>query len=293
VGEVLQFATQVEIKTETVQCKFCHGEIDADARFCKHCGNKVAKQQKETKKKYAPKSKHTKVPLRTSEEIAMMQKVLATPTKNNDSKKKLAHRNFTLFTLGISIGIRSSDLTILKPSHFFTKDWTPRKTAYVIEVKTGKGLEFDLNTELTTMLYGYVKRWNIGYNDYFAYSQKPRKTGEYAGEFILTPNGWNNIIIKAAEDLGWNGTLYGGHSVRKTFAYQFYKNANTISQENGYRALSILCKRLNHSSEAITLCYIGIEKEEVCKICNLTTAQYNYAYNEALKFEFSDKDNDM
>lgn len=291
-GTVLQFTPKQTIP-ETVACAFCHGEIDADARFCKICGNKVKQQKESRKQKYAPKTKHTKVPLKTPEEIAQMQKMLATPTKDNESKRRIAMRNFVIFSLGISIGLRSSDLTTLKVSHFFDEAMRPRQQLHVIEIKTGKEQNIDIDAKIASMLGDYVQTLGLEYDDYLAWSQREREVGKYAGELMISPGSWNRIITTAVEKLGWPKEFYGGHTIRKTFGYNFYTNANALSRENGTRALAMLCRRFNHSSEATTLCYIGIEQAEIMRICKLTIEQYNLAYEEALKFELGDKDEDV
>lgn len=289
---VLQFKVAAP-EIGLVQCPSCHGEIDADARFCKHCGNRVQVVKATKKQKYAPKKKHTKKPLRTQDEIAAMQKVLATPTSDKESKRMIARRNFILFNLGISLGLRASDLTILKVSHFFAADMKPRPQLHVIEIKTGKEQNIDIDQKIVDMLRAYVVELGLEYDDFLAYSQKARLTGTYTGEQVLTPAYWNNVISNAAEALGWNKEFYGGHSLRKTFAFNFYKNAMEIGREHGYRALAMLCRRFNHASEAVTLCYIGIEQDEVMKVCKLTTDQYNMVYEQALAYEIGDKDEDM
>ena len=291
-SNVLQFKVAPPV-VGIVQCADCHGDIDADARFCKHCGNRVKAVKVTKKQKYAPKKKHTKKPLRTPDEIAAMQKVLATPTSDKESKAAIARRNFTLFNLGISLGLRSSDLTVLQVSHFFTADMNPRPQLHVIEIKTGKEQNIDIDQKISDMLREYVAELGLEYDDYLAVSQRERDVGDYAGAKILTPHSWNRIIATAAESLGWNKEFYGGHSLRKTFAYNFYRNAMEVGKEHGYRALAMLCRRFNHASEAVTLCYIGIEQDEVMKVCKLTTDQYNLVYEQALAFENGDKDEDV
>ena len=95
----------------------------------------------------------------------------------------------------------------------------------------------------------------------------------------------DDIIVPAAVRLGWNPLLYGSHTMRKTYAYRFYTQAQHLSQERGYRALSMLCKELGHSNEAITLCYIGIEAEEIKEICNLSAKDYDWAFAQAIRDE--------
>lgn len=291
-SNVLQFKV-APLVVGIIQCADCHGDIDEDARFCKHCGNRVKAVKATKKQRYAPQKKHTKKPLRTQDEIAAMQKVLATPTTDKESKVAIARRNFTLFNLGISLGLRSSDLTTLKVSHFFTEDMQPRARLHVIEIKTGKEQNIDIDQKIARMLREYVEELELGYDDYLAMSQRARDAGEYAGEKTLSPHSWNRIISRAAEQLGWDKEFYGGHSLRKTFAYHFYQNAMEVGREHGYRALAMLCRRFNHTSEAITLCYIGIEQDEVMKVCKLTTDQYNMVYEQALAYEIGDKDEDM
>lgn len=138
-----------------------------------------------------------------------------------------------------------------------------------------------MDSRLADMVARYVEDLKIGSNDYLFWSQD--STGH-----ILRKSLNDNIIRPAAQRLGLDVRLYGSHTLRKTYAYQFYTQANALSRERGYRALSMLCKELGHSSEAITLCYIGIDKEEVCEICGLTADQYDWGFAEALREEFNE-----
>lgn len=246
-------------------CPHCHGAVDLDARFCKHCGNKI---DEEKKARYTPKTKRTKVPLKTLDEIKAMERVLGTPTKNTPSKIRIADRNRMIFMLGICTGLRASDLLSLNASQFVNGNGT----IYIIEKKTGKGRTIILPDNIKNAIERYIIRNKIAKDGLLFPSQK-------FGTAIDVCS-WNDTIVAAAESLGWDKRLYGSHTVRKTYAYQFYTMANSISRERGYRALSVLCKELNHSSEAITLAYIGIDKEEICEICNLTTAQYDGLLND-------------
>lgn len=256
---VIQFPIQ-ETQVGKVQCKSCHAWIDEDALFCCRCGNKVARVEK--KGRYAPKTKHTKVPLKTQEEIDLWQKYLATPKGNTPARRRVAYRNFILFTVGISIGLRVSDLVRLKVSDFESD------RLYIIEQKTGKGREVALDARLREMVARYAAELHLAKNDYLFWTA--------CGHEHLTPQTVNDKIMQpAAKALGVDPKSYGSHTLRKTFAYQYYKAANAISKERGYRALSVLCRELNHSSEAITLRYIGIDAEESAEILGLTVDQYN------------------
>ncbi len=61
-----------------------------------------------------------------------------------------------------------------------------------------------------------------------------------------------NIINDAAEELGIDNI--GTHSLRKTFGYHQIKRGTSIT---------LLMKMFNHSSEAITLRYIGITQDDM------------------------------
>lgn len=254
---VLQFPT-VRI------CPYCHGQVDDDARFCKHCGNKLETEKRD---RYTPKTKRTKVPLKTIDEIMAMEKVLATPKKDTPSKKRIADRNKMIFMIGICTGLRASDLVRLTPAHINRSN----NTLYIVEKKTGKGREISLSQNVISAIDMYIAKYEIGNKDLLFPSQKFGTP--------MTVLSLNDIIVEAAQSLGWDARFYGTHTMRKTYAYQFYTAANKLSRERGYRALSILCKELNHSSEAITLAYIGIAQEEVCEICNITTEQYNEIFD--------------
>ena len=266
---VNESSAKVLVFPEKRLCPKCHGEVDDDAVFCMHCGSRLVK-----KEKYTPKTKRTKVPLKTMDEINAMYNYLATPTKDTECSKRVAKRNSLLFLLGISTGLRASDLVMLKVEHFMK--YTGNGTIYVVEKKTRKGREIAVPANIVGVVNKYIKDEHLGYNDYIFRSNMDNFSD---GEPYLITTSVNRILVRAAKALGWDERLYGTHTLRKTYAYQFYQTANKISKENGYRALSILCKELNHSSEAITLAYIGIEQEEICKICDLTAEKYNEIVN--------------
>lgn len=156
----------------------------------------------------------------------------------------------------------------LKANQFFKADGSPAMHYMSLNRKQIKA-EIKLDSRLADMVARYVEDLKIGSHDYLFWSQD--STGH-----ILRKSLNDNIIRPAAQRLGLDTRLYGSHTLRKTYAYQFYTQANALSRERGYRALSMLCKELGHSSEAITLCYIGIDKEEVCEICGLTADQYDW-----------------
>ena len=254
-------------------CPKCNAENDYEMNFCGKCGKALRQQPK--KERYAPKTKHTKVPLKTQEDIQLFELALT-----DGVRTKTALRNLNLFDLGIAVGLRAGDLVQLKASHFMTKEGTQRDNLYVIEEKTGKGREIYIDKRDFDTVCAYVDKAGILYDGYLFPSQK--------GGCITRKSLNDDIIIPTIKKIGWNPIYYGSHTLRKTFAYQFYASANTLSHERGYRALSILCRELHHSSEAITLAYIGIDKEEVQEICGLSADQADRAFRQALRDELDE-----
>lgn len=290
---VLDFRPRIEDNPveETVKCPHCFGEIPVVARFCMHCGNKVKVEKKS--KQQAPKSKHTKVPLKTDDEIKAFAQAIGAPTSQSKHKRNIALRNLALFMIGINTGLRNSDLLRLKVSNFFNKDMTAKQTLYVIEKKTGKGREIAILPQLESYVRNYVEFAGLEHNDFLAGSQRGRtsvvRDDDLHGENVLSGISWNQIIVATAESLGWQASQYGGHTLRKTFGYRTYKSASALSRESGALALATVCKLFNHSSEAITLIYIGLDKEEVMEVCKLTTDQYDWAAMQAIAYELGDK----
>ena len=73
------------------------------------------------------------------------------------------------------------------------------------------------------------------------------------GEQIsITRQQVTRILDEAAREVGIKENI-GAHSMRKTFGYWHYKYNNDIR---------MLMEIFNHSSEAVTLRYIGVSNEE-------------------------------
>lgn len=270
---ILTFQPRVVAPPRILICPKCGFENDGENKFCGQCGFSL--RPAERKQRYAPRTKHTKVPLKTIEEINSFEQVLL-----GAPRKRTAYRNGVLFRTGINVGLRAGDLVKLKADQFLGRDGSPRDTLYVIEEKTNKGREIKIDQRVGNMIAQYVEDLKLDLDDYLFWSQE--------GGYVLRKTLNDNIIVPTAKKLGWDAKLYGSHTLRKTYAYQFYTQANALSRERGYRALSMLCKELGHSSEAITLCYIGIDKEEVCEICGLSADQYDWEFAAAIREEFDD-----
>lgn len=158
-------------------------------------------------------------------------------------KKSL--RDYAIFTVGINVGLRAGDLLKLKWSDVLEEDRI-KKTIYIIEEKTGKGKVIVLNKSARTALQEFKNSLNnITPNDYIFKSRK--------GNGHIQVRSLYKIINDTVKELNIKGN-YGSHSLRKTFGYHRYKNGVQ---------LETLQKVFNHSTQAVTLRYIGITREVI------------------------------
>lgn len=164
-------------------------------------------------------------PIREKEYINAVKRVL------NES----GTRNLLLFLLGINTGLRVSDLLRLK-----VKDVKDKDSVQIREKKTKKTKKFPIPKEIRIFISEYVERKPLS-----RYLFKSRKSNK-----PITRVQAYRIIKEACRVLGLDHT--GTHSLRKTFGYHFYKQTKDIA---------LLQKILNHSSQDITLRYIGVTQE--------------------------------
>lgn len=182
--------------------------------------------------------------------------------KLKDLKKIYAYlketnvRNFAVFVVGVNVLLRAGDLLSLKWCDVLEDDNESfKKKVWVTEDKTDKVREIRLNTDAIAAiqtLKDSIKTFNV--NDYVFASRKANKDGEKR----LDVKALHKIIKDTCKELGIKGN-YGTHTLRKTGAYHIY--TNNIAQNP--TIISYLQKILNHSSQATTLRYIGIEGEEI------------------------------
>ncbi|RAI82541.1 site-specific integrase [Macrococcoides goetzii] len=151
--------------------------------------------------------------------------------------KEQNERNYILFLIGVYCGLRISDILQLRVSN------VQGNVIKLREKKTGKERKIQIHRNLKKPLMEYIK-------------DKP------AEEFLIkSREGYNKPITRDMAYKILKGlTDYididsiGTHSMRKTFGYHYYK---------GTKDVATLQKIFNHSSEAITLKYIGITQDNI------------------------------
>jgi integrase len=135
---------------------------------------------------------------------------------------------------------------ISKQSDVFDERGRVLDAVRIRERKTGKEKLFRLNQGARKALEEYIR--TVGHNSE-AYLFRSRKG---ANKPISRSQAWE-ILRNAAKTVGIK-SLIGTHSMRKTWAYQCYRQGVS---------LELLMKLLNHSSQAQTLRYIGITQDDL------------------------------
>lgn len=154
-------------------------------------------------------------------------------------QSKNGQRDLLIFKIGITTGLRISDILNLKVTDVRNKIETE-----IVEIKTKKVRQLNLK-KLTNNIITYLADIHDEESEWLFYS--PRDHSKR-----LSCHQYYKILQKTAEALEMD--YIGTHTLRKTFAYHYYLRT---------KDLTMLMKILNHSSQSITLKYIGIEQEEI------------------------------
>lgn len=147
-----------------------------------------------------------------------------------------------IWNIGLNLALRISDLLSIRFSDIQNDRLILR------EGKTGKLATIKLNEKARVIIerirsehpdhvylfQSYRNRWSL--------NQPPKP---------LSRRYVSKAISMIGEEVGLD---LGTHSMRKTRGYHLYKNTNDIAR---------VMKMLRHSSEAVTLRYIGITQEDV------------------------------
>ena len=156
------------------------------------------------------------------------------------SGNRSGKRNLMLFDFGVNTGLRVSDIVRLKVKQVQNKN---RFT--IREIKTGKERTIFIKN-IRKELSNYIYEMKLKPDDFLFPSRKH-------GYHVSTTQVYR-FLVKAGKHCNRNDI--GTHTMRKTFGYWYYKQGGSI--EN-------LMHIFNHSSEAITKRYIGIDQEDIEK----------------------------
>ncbi|AEV89287.1 site-specific integrase [Bacillus thuringiensis] len=168
-------------------------------------------------------------PIRDPEQIQQIKEYL---------KEKNA-RNYILFVMGINTGLRISDILKLKVGDVQGSHISMR------EIKTGK----QKRIQITPSLKRELKWFNEG-REVEEYLLKSRKgKNRPIGRSMAY-----KILKSTAAEFGLDEI--GTHTLRKTYGYHMYMQTKNIA---------LLMEIFNHSSEKVTLRYIGVNQDAMDK----------------------------
>ncbi|MCT0194704.1 site-specific integrase [Lactiplantibacillus plantarum] len=157
---------------------------------------------------------------------------------------RAGRRNYTIFQVGKATLLRVSDVMRLRWTDIFNENGTVRQNAFIHDKKTGKANLLYLKpiqTDLLTYQAWYHKQ-KLHSTWLFPSTQHPDRH--------ITEKQFYKIMSKTGDLLGIN--YLGTHTMRKTGAYRVYTQSN-------YN-IGLVMNLLNHSSEAMTLTYLGLDQ---------------------------------
>ena len=157
---------------------------------------------------------------------------------------RYGRRNYTIFQVGKATLLRVSDVLALRSNEIFADDGIIKKNAYIRDKKTDKP-----NTL-------YLKPVNQDLIDYLQWLNENKIQSDWLFPSIkhpdrhITEKQFYKIMAKTGDLLGIN--YLGTHTMKKTGAYRVY----TQTHYN----IGLVMSLLNHSSEAMTLKYLGLDQ---------------------------------
>lgn len=168
----------------------------------------------------------------------------------SEQKRYQSDRNYMLCLVGFNTAFRAEDLLQLRKKDL-------NGYVHIKENKTGKMQNFRMNKDFYQEVENYCNRWNITDNEYLFIGQK--KTQTYNGKTYpivlpITRQQGHRIVSKAGDAIGID-YVFGLHSLRKTFGYQYIKNGGNPET---------LMKMYNHDDYDYTKRYVhwGIDDAE-------------------------------
>lgn len=158
---------------------------------------------------------------------------------------RAGRRNYTIFQVGKATFLRVSDVLRLKINDIFDEHGNVKPNAYIHDKKTGKPNNLYLKPAAQDLIiyYEWLKKHDLIKEWLFPSTQHPERH--------ITEKQYYKIMAKVGELLEIN--YLGTHTMRKTGAYRVY-------EQTGHN-IALVMKLLNHSSEQMTLAYLGLDQE--------------------------------
>lgn len=157
-------------------------------------------------------------------------------------------RMFLLFEIGINTGLRISDIIRLRKKHV-CGEWIE-----TVEKKTGKVARIPLNVTVRKIIRDRCREMD---DDDLLFPSR-MALGDGSIQHPMTYRSAYNDVRQIAEMFSL-GDHIGCHTMRKTFGYWHYKQN---------KDLELLRQWFNHTSQAVTRRYIGVDEDERRKSVN-------------------------
>jgi len=178
---------------------------------------------------------NTVEPIKSPEKIQQLKEIAL----------RKSYRDYFLFTMGINVGLRISDILKLR-----VKDVKEKRYIRIREMKSrseirkqGKERSIIINMELKEEIDKYVK--GLDDEDHlFRSRQGDNKPISRQQAYV--------ILSDIGKEAGLDSI--GTHTLRKTFGYWHYKQ---------YKDVALLQEIFNHSAPSVTLRYICIRQEQI------------------------------
>ena len=157
---------------------------------------------------------------------------------------KAGRRNYTIFQVGKATLLRVSDVMKLRWADVLNESGTVRQNAFIHDQKTGKANLLYLKPVQADLLayQAWLQESHLVSDWLFPSLQHPERH--------ITEKQFYKVMSKVGDLLGIN--YLGTHTMRKTGAYRVYTQSN-------YN-IGLVMHLLNHSSEAMTLAYLGLDQ---------------------------------
>ena len=179
----------------------------------------------------------------------MLNQVLTTLRDNF----KYGQRNYTIFQVGKATLLRVSDVISLSKTDVFEENGDIKRNAYIVDKKTKKQNTLYLRPVEDDLLK--YQNWLMRYqmdNPKMKVYDSPWLFPSFANpDNHISGHTYYEVMQKVGDLLGIN--YLGTHTMRKTGAYRVYEQSN--------HNIGLVMKLLNHSSEAVTLNYLGLDQE--------------------------------
>lgn len=184
---------------------------------------------------------HTTMPIK---DMRMVNRFLAIAKEHDAQRRRGGVSWYMLLLLGFNTGLRVGDLCKLR-----VKDVRDRERVRIIAEKTDKMTDIKLQIPAQRAISACLRGC-----DPESYALASRQRGRKDGKTRpISRQRCYAIIKEIAARAGFEEHV-GCHTMRKTFAWNFYQTSGDLAK---------LQKVLNHSSQEATIHYLGLDQQAV------------------------------